>query len=146
MNNVLKSFLSALVAGLVFGLGLIFSEMVNPKRVQGFLDIAGNWDPTLVFVMAGALLVAGVGYKLTFLRGRPLFSSSFFVPANRIIDSRLIVGAILFGVGWGLSGLCPGPAIVATSTFNQDIIIFVVAMIGGIKLSEFVQHKISERH
>ena len=143
MNGVVKSTISALVAGMIFGLGLIFSEMVNPRRVRGFLDIAGNWDPTLLFVMGGALLVTSLGYKLTFSRVRPLFDSTFFVPANRIIDFRLIVGAILFGAGWGLSGLCPGPAIVAAATFNQQIIIFVIAMIAGIKLSEFVQNKIN---
>lgn len=134
----MNSTLSALLAGAIFGLGLILSEMVNPKRVQGFLDITGNWDPTLLFVMGGALLVTGVGYKLIFARGKPLFAQTFAVPTKRMIDRRLIIGAILFGMGWGLSGLCPGPAIVGLSTFNTDVVIFVVAMIAGMKLFEAI--------
>ncbi|MDX2465553.1 MAG: YeeE/YedE family protein [Porticoccus sp.] len=132
----MKSTISAFVAGAIFGLGLILSEMVNPRRVQGFLDILGNWDPTLMFVMAGALLVATIGYKFVLSRQKPLFELSFSVPTNRTIDVRLVIGAILFGVGWGLSGLCPGPAIVSITTFNPNIAIFIVAMIIGMKLFE----------
>ncbi|MFV1873433.1 MAG: DUF6691 family protein [Oleiphilus sp.] len=125
--------LSALSAGLLFGFGLIQSEMVNPKRVQGFLDITGQWDPTLVFVMGGALLVSSLGFKLLFFREQPLFEKRFFIPTNKVIDSRLLVGAILFGIGWGLSGLCPGPAIVGLATLNGDILVFVGAMVIGMK-------------
>lgn len=135
----MKSPLSALLAGMIFGVGLILSEMVNPKRVQGFLDVTGNWDPTLAFVIGGALLVTGIGYKMTFSRNKPLFASTFSVPTNRVIDTRLIVGAVLFGSGWGLSGLCPGPAIVGLSTFNIDIMAFVLSMIVGMKIFEFVE-------
>lgn len=137
----MKSTLSAFAAGVLFGIGLIVSEMVNPRRVQGFLDISGNWDPTLVFVMAGALLVTGIGYKWVFSRRKPLFEASFSVPTNRIIDVRLIVGAILFGVGWGLSGLCPGPAIVGVTTFNPGVVTFIAAMIAGMKLFEMLDKK-----
>ncbi len=131
----MKSSLSALVAGIIFGLGLVLSEMVNPRRVRGFLDISGSWDPTLVFVMAGAVLVAAVGFKLVFSRGRPLFEDDFAVSSNRTIDARLIFGAVLFGVGWGIAGLCPGPAIVGLATLNTDIVIFVIAMMAGMKIS-----------
>ena len=137
----MRSLLSALVAGLIFGAGLILSEMVNPRRVQGFLDITGNWDPTLAFVMGGALLVTGIGYKLLFSRGKPFFEASFSVPTNRVIDAKLIIGAALFGVGWGLSGLCPGPAIVGASTFNQEILVFVAAMVAGMKGFELFERK-----
>jgi len=137
----MKSILSALLAGLIFGIGLILSEMVNPRRVQGFLDVTGNWDPTLIFVMSGALLVTGIGYKIIFSRKKPLFSNSFYVPTNRAIDAKLIIGALLFGAGWGLSGLCPGPAIVGTSTFNKDILVFMAAMVVGMKAFEFVEKK-----
>ena len=134
----MKNNVSALLAGLIFGLGLVISEMVNPKRVRGFLDVAGHWDPTLIFVMVGALTVTALGYQLIFKYGKPLFEPNFSLPTNKLIDSRLIIGAILFGIGWGISGFCPGPAIVGLSTFNLDIIIFVAAMIIGMKLFEFV--------
>ena len=133
----MKITLSALLAGLIFGFGLIVSEMVNPRRVVGFLDITGNWDPTLAFVMIGALLVVTIGYRLVFARSKPLFESAFAVPTNRLIDSKLVLGAILFGMGWGLSGLCPGPAIVGLSTFNTGVVTFVISMIVGMKAFEF---------
>lgn len=107
--------LSALIAGLVFGLGLTFSEMVNPAKVLAFLDILGNWDPSLAFVMGAALLVTAIGYRIVWRAERPLFATEFQVPGNRSIDTRLATGAILFGAGWGLVGLCPGPAISALS-------------------------------
>tara|TARA_R110001592_G_scaffold116059_1_gene316960 strand:+ start:99332 stop:99748 length:417 start_codon:yes stop_codon:yes gene_type:complete len=137
----MKNTVSAFASGAIFGIGLIVSEMVNPRRVQGFLDISGNWDPTLVFVMAGALLVTTIGYKFVLSRQKPLFESSFSIPTNRIIDARLIIGAILFGVGWGLSGLCPGPAIVSLATLKPNIVIFIVAMIVGMKLFETLDKK-----
>ncbi len=135
----MKSKISALAAGIILGLGLIFSEMVNPKRARGFLDVTGSWDPTLVFVMGGALLTTAVGYKLIFSRDTPLYKATFTVPTNQVIDSRLLIGAVLFGAGWGLSGLCPGATIVALSTFNLDIVTFMVAMIVGMKIFERVE-------
>ncbi len=130
----LKQSLVAGVSGFVLGLGLIVSEMVNPERVLGFLDILGNWDSTLGFVMLGAALVATTGYQLVFFRTKPLLSSSFSLPKHRIVDRRLITDAAIFGVGWGLSGICPGPAVVGLSTFSIDYIIFFVAMFLGMKL------------
>lgn len=133
----MQATLAALVAGLVFGAGLILSEMVNPKRVQGFLDITGTWDPTLVFVMGGALVVTAIGYRIFFARGTPLLATAFSRPTNHAIDAKLVIGAAIFGVGWGLSGLCPGPAIVGIATFSQDILLFIAALIVGMKLFEF---------
>ncbi|MGB5324473.1 MAG: YeeE/YedE family protein [Pseudomonadales bacterium] len=135
----MKSTLSAFVAGLVFGFGLILSEMVNPRRVQGFLDITGSWDPTLAFVMGGALVVSGIGYRLVFAMTRPVFSDVFAVPTNRTIDKKLVIGALLFGVGWGVAGLCPGPAIVGAGTGEIGILVFVLFMVVGMKFFEKVQ-------
>ena len=137
----MKSAFFSLLTGILFGLGLIISEMVNPKRVRGFLDISGYWDPTLLFVMLGALCVTTLGYRIVLSRGKPFFAMSFFVPKHRVVDRRLILGAILFGVGWGLSGLCPGPAIVGLSTFNIDILLFVIAMIVGMKTFQYIDKK-----
>ena len=108
--------ISALLAGLVFGLGLTVSSMVNPAKVLAFLDLFGNWDPSLAFVMGGALVVTALGYRLVWRRDRPVFAERFQVPGNRKVDARLAFGAVLFGIGWGLVGLCPGPAISALSS------------------------------
>jgi uncharacterized membrane protein YedE/YeeE len=123
--------LHALLAGLLFGAGLTISDMVNPARVQNFLDIAGTWDPTLAFVMAGALAVAYPGYRLVLARSAPLAASSFQLPAARDIDSRLIVGAAVFGVGWGLAGICPGPAFADIVTFAPGVFVFIAAMLAA---------------
>lgn len=104
---------SALLAGVIFGLGLTVSEMVNPAKVIAFLDVLGNWDPSLAFVMGSALVVTAIGYRLVWLLARPVFAPTFQVPGSRHVDGRLATGAVLFGIGWGLVGLCPGPAIAA---------------------------------
>jgi uncharacterized protein len=117
--------------GLVFGLGLCLSEMVNPLTVQAFLDVTGSWDPTLVFVLGGAVTTAFIGYRLVFRRGRPLLADRFNLPTSRTIDTPLIGGAVLFGVGWGLLGYCPGPAIVSLAGLHPEPLLFVVAMVAG---------------
>ena len=122
---------SVYLSGLLFGLGLTVSAMVNPAKVIGFLDIAGNWDPSLALVMIGGLLITLPAFQLILKRDRPLLESRFFLPARTDIDRRLIGGAILFGIGWGLAGLCPGPALTALVTLNSSLVLFVVAMIGG---------------
>ena len=127
---MLKLALSAL-AGLLFGLGLIVSMMVNPAKVLAFLDIAGAWDPSLAFVMGGALTVTLVGYRLVLRRPKPWLADSFALPTRRQIDRRLVAGAALFGIGWGMAGFCPGPAIVATVLLPETAIAFVAAMIVG---------------
>jgi hypothetical protein len=104
--------LSALLAGLLFGAGLALSGMVNPMKVQNFLDLFGTWDPTLIFVMGAGLAVTFIGYRMVLGRGRPLYADRFSLPETTGINSRLIGGSVLFGAGWGLTGICPGPAIV----------------------------------
>lgn len=123
--------LAALAAGLIFGLGLSLSGMLDPARVQGFLDVTGNWDPTLAFVLGGAVSVAGAGYALARRLPRPAFDGAFQYPTNRRIDRPLLAGAALFGIGWGLSGFCPGPAVAALSTGALPVAVFVAAMLVG---------------
>ncbi len=131
--------ISSLVGGTLFGLGLCVSQMVNPARVIGFLDVTGTWDPTLIFVMLGALIVVIPSYKLIFRRAAPLFGSEFSMPGTKDINSKLILGAVLFGIGWGLAGLCPGPAISAIVTGNTSILIFVFSMFVGFFLHNLFQ-------
>ena len=123
--------LAALAAGLVFGLGLILSQMINPEKVLAFLDVTGRWDPSLAFVLAGAAAVSGLGYFLASRRGAPLLAAQFEIPNRRDLDARLLTGAALFGVGWGLVGLCPGPAIVALPLAGLQGVLFFAAMLAG---------------
>jgi uncharacterized membrane protein YedE/YeeE len=126
--------LAALLSGTVFGLGLAVSGMMNPAKVVGFLDVAGDWDPTLAFVMGGALLVVFPAFRLVLRRPRPVLAESFELPKKTALDGRLISGSALFGVGWGLSGFCPGPAVAALSTGLPAVLAFVAAMIVGMAL------------
>ena len=118
-------------SGILFGLGLSMSEMVNPSRVLGFLNILGTWDPTLLFVMAGALSVTIPGFQYARLMKKPLLAVSFSMPDKSDLDRDLIAGAMIFGLGWGLAGICPGPALVALNVFDSNIVVFVLSMLGG---------------
>jgi hypothetical protein len=122
---------AALASGILFGLGLVISQMVNPAKIIGFLDVAGRWDPTLLVVMAGALLVATPAFRLVLKRPHPLFATDFSLPTRTDLDPRLFAGAALFGIGWGLSGFCPGPAVTALVTLQLPVLVFVVAMLAG---------------
>ena len=133
----MKRFLSGLLAGLTFGVGLTLSGMTNPAKVQGFLDFFGNWDFSLLLVMVAAIGVHLPLYRLVLRRRAPLFAPVFNVPKSRILDGRLLVGASLFGVGWGLGGFCPGPAIV-NATANLGGVITFAAMLFGVGLYEIV--------
>ena len=119
------------VAGLLFGLGLAISGMTDPARVLGFLDIAGAWDPTLMFVLGAAVGTTFVGYRLVFARGTPLFSAKFQLPTKQELDAKLLGGAALFGVGWGLSGYCPGPAIASMGGLTLPLLALLAAMVLG---------------
>ena len=122
---------SAFVAGLLFGLGLIVSGMFNPAKVLGFLDLAGAWDPSLAFVMAGAIAIGMAGFAVAAKRSTSLLEAPMQLPQNRQIDSRLIAGSLTFGVGWGLAGFCPGPALVALGFAQAKAVLFVTAMLLG---------------
>jgi uncharacterized protein len=127
----MRILISAL-AGLVFGLGLIISGMSDPAKVKNFLDFLGTWDPSLAFVMGGAIAVTLVGYRIAFGRGKPLLADGFSLPRKGDIDAPLVIGAALFGIGWGLSGFCPGPAIVSLPLLATGTLVFVAAMLVGI--------------
>lgn len=123
--------LAGYLAGLTFGLGLAISGMTDPARVIGFLDVAGAWDPTLVFVPGGAVVTTFIGYRLVWRRQTPLFESRFQLPTRRDLDIRLLGGAALFGIGWGLSGYCPGPAVASLSGLSWPLAAFIVTLIAG---------------
>jgi uncharacterized membrane protein YedE/YeeE len=125
------SVLAALAAGLVFGVGLILSGMTDPGKVKGFLDVAGNWDPSLAFVMGGAILGAYFAFRRPGRRGRTFLGGALHLPNRRDIDLRLLGGSIVFGVGWGLAGFCPGPALVSFASGVDQAAVFVAAMLGG---------------
>lgn len=136
-----------LAAGLLFGLGLAISGMINPAKVLNFLDVAGTWDPTLIIVMASALAVTFTGYRLTLAQPAPIFAHQFALPATTAIDFRLIAGAAIFGIGWGLSGLCPGPAVAGLVYGRPQSAIFIGAMAAGIIIARSVlrDHQAKEK-
>lgn len=130
---------TSLLAGLVFGIGLIVSGMANPAKVLGFLDLAGPWDPSLAFVMGGAILVGLVAFYVGGKRTRSLLGAEMKMPTARGIDRRLIVGSTLFGIGWGVAGFCPGPALVALGMGEMKAVIFVAAMLVGMGVFELLE-------
>ncbi|SKA30737.1 hypothetical protein SAMN02745126_05015 [Enhydrobacter aerosaccus] len=126
--------IASFFCGLVFGCGLLISGMTEPPIVLGFLDVLGHWNPTLAFVMGGALVVSAVGFAFARRQPAPVFAERFDWPTQGKIDAALVVGSILFGIGWGLVGLCPGPAIENLATPSTELIVFVLAMIAGMGL------------
>lgn len=137
--------LASLVTGLVFGLGLILAGMTNPAKVQNFLDVFGIWDPSLAFVMGGAIAVAATGFALLRARAKaPLFAVSFSWPTKTDVDAPLLLGAGVFGIGWGLGGLCPGPALTSMPTGEAGILVFVVAMLFGFFVARWLQARLAE--
>jgi len=134
--------IASFACGLLFGFGLMISGMMQPSKVLGFLDIFGRWDPTLAFVMAAALAVSGLGYALVRQRQRPLFAEQLHWPAKTEIDRTLVMGSALFGIGWGLAGLCPGPALENLATLSPRVAVFVLTMIAGILLQDLSQSRI----
>lgn len=126
--------LPILLSGILFGAGLTLGGMTDPARVRGFLDIFGEWDPTLAFVMGGAVMVMAIAWQLQPKLARPIFADTFSLPSRRDLTSKLIIGSALFGIGWGVAGLCPGPAISALVIDPISAAIFVVAMLAGMLL------------
>ncbi len=129
---------TSLLSGVLFGLGLILSGMTDPSKVIGFLDLAGSWDPSLALVMGGAIAVGLVAFQLARQRKRSLLGEPMQLPSGTRIDQRLVIGALLFGVGWGLAGYCPGPALASVATGASEPIIFVLAMFAGMVLVEAI--------
>ena len=127
--------LSAFCIGLLFSFGLIISGMINPSKVLGFLDVFGTWDASLAFVMGGAVLVTSIGYRLLGNQVKPLFASEFSRPTRTDIDSKILAGPALFGIGWGLVGLCPGPAFAAVTSSPKAVLAFFIAMLLGMYLA-----------
>ena len=127
------------LTGLVFGIGISISGMANPAKVLNFFDVAGTWDPSLIFVMGGALVTTFIGYRLVFGRPAPLFAEGFSLPSARAIDARLVGGSALFGVGWGIAGFCPGGALPALGTGRWEVFLFTAALIAGIILAKALQ-------
>ena len=137
--------LTALLIGLVFGVGISVSGMINPAKVLNFFDLAGTWDPSLAFVMAGALAVAIPGYRLVLVRPAPAFEHGFHLPGTRMIDRRLILGSATFGIGWGLAGFCPGGALPALGTGDPAVLLFLAALVVGLLFARVLQSRAPAR-
>ncbi|RVT86972.1 YeeE/YedE family protein [Rhodobacteraceae bacterium CCMM004] len=127
--------LATFLTGAVFGLGIAISGMANPAKVVNFFDVAGAWDPSLAFVMGGALIVTAIGYRLVWRRTRPVWAPTFDLPQSRRIDLPLVGGSALFGVGWGIAGFCPGGALPALGTLEPAVLLFTLALIGGMLIA-----------
>ena len=136
--SLARKLLPPILSGLLFGAGLTVSGMTDPERVRGFLDISGNWDPTLAFVMGGAVLVMAIAWRVRSRMIRPVFAEKFSLPDRKDFDGRLIVGSILFGIGWGIAGLCPGPAIASLALSPSSALPFVAAMLAGMLLQRVI--------
>ncbi len=135
----MKIYASALLSGMVFGLGLAISGMTDPANIQGFLDITRDWRPHLALVMGSALVVSTLFFQFVVPRLKgPLFTASFLLPLTSVVDQKLIIGAVLFGVGWGISGLCPGPAVAGLAYLEPKILGFIVAMALGFKVADWL--------
>lgn len=130
--------ISAFTVGLIFGLGIAISGMINPAKVLNFFDVAGHWDPSLIFVMGGALITTFIGYRLVLRRPAPLIEARFQVPTNSAIDARLIGGSAVFGLGWGIAGFCPGAALPALATGKLEVLAFVGALLAGIWVARLI--------
>lgn len=141
----MKQQIIALVAGLIFAVGLAIGGMTDPLKVISFLDFTGDWDPSLAFVMGGAIAVYAPVYRLTQRRDRPLFDQTFHLPTRRDIDARLVVGSVLFGIGWGLGGFCPGPGVVSAMSFGTSALVFAGTMLVGMAAFE-VWNKMRAKH
>ncbi len=137
--------LTYFLSGALFAIGLAISGMTRPDKVVGFLDVTGAWDPSLAFVMGGAVLVNVALFYPTLRRKKPVYGAKFGIPTRRDIDGRLVGGAALFGIGWGLGGFCPGPGLASLSTLSVQALVFVGAMVGGMFAFKFAQQALSVR-
>ena len=136
----------SLIAGVIFGLGLVIGGMADPAKVQNFLDVAGTFDPSLAFVMGGAVVVTFIGYRPALREGSPVFAERFHLPVAKDLDARIVIGPALFGIGWGLSGFCPGPAVTSLPLLAKGTLIFVPAMLVGIGVARLVTQTRKPKH
>jgi len=136
---MMKYSVTSLLAGLIFGLGLMVSGMANPEKVLGFLDIAGLWDPSLAFVMGGAIIVGLVAFAVARRRTLSFLGFTMKMPANKRIEPRLVIGSMMFGIGWGIAGFCPGPALVALGAGEIKAVVFVASMVAGMMAFEVIE-------
>ncbi len=134
--------LTSLIAGVVFGIGLTFGGMLDPSKVAGFLDVFGTWDPSLAFVMGGGVIVNAIGHVVLMKRQKPVFAEKFNLPVSNAIDKPLVIGAVLFGVGWGLAGLCPGPAVASMLLNPADGFGFMAFLIAGLTLGRTIARRL----
>jgi uncharacterized protein len=132
----MKILVSALFSGILFGIGLVLSQMVNPEKVLNFLDLAGAWDPSLIFVMLGALVVTLISFRFVLKQPQPVFDSKFYLATKTAIDKPLIIGAAIFGAGWGIAGYCPGPVVAGLGLGNVEAVVMIIAIYVG-----FLIHK-----
>lgn len=135
----------SLLTGIVFGIGIALSGMMDPAKVLNFFDIAGSWDPSLAFVMGGALLVTFIGYRMVWKRTSPLFEARFQIPSSTEIDAKLIGGSALFGLGWGIAGFCPGAAIPALGTGRWEVLLFLASVIAGFGLRRIAMPPVQQQ-
>jgi len=136
--------LFALITGIVFGIGIALSGMMDPAKVLNFFDIAGTWDPSLAFVMGGALMVTFFGYRFVWKRSAPLFGEEFQIPSSKIIDNKLVGGSALFGIGWGIAGFCPGAALPALGTGRWEVLLFLASVALGMSIHKLIRPKSSQ--
>lgn len=141
----MRNGVAAFIVGFIFALGLGLSGMTQPQKVVGFLDIFGNWDPTLAFVMVGAIIVHLIAYRVIVRRPRPLWSDKWHIPTRKEITPSLVMGSFLFGIGWGLAGYCPGPALTSIASFQMKPLIFVLSMVLGMYFFRFLKLKTFSR-
>ena len=141
----MKNNLAALIVGIIFAVGLGISGMTHPEKVIGFLDILGEWDASLAFVMIGAISVHAMAYRLIRRRSSPIFSKDFYVPSSKKMSPSLIIGAFIFGIGWALAGYCPGPAITSLASFQWRPLLFVISMISGMTVFRLYQAFLKKR-
>lgn len=140
-NTPASAFAAITASGFLFGLGLAISGMTNPAKVVGFLDIAGDWDPSLILVMVAGLGITVPSFHFILKQKQPLFSKQFFLPTRKDLDGKLLAGSALFGIGWGIGGYCPGPALAALVSLNSNVILFCGAMLAGMVLHHFLMEK-----
>ncbi|MDD2869324.1 DUF6691 family protein [Neomegalonema sp.] len=141
----MERFLSPFLIGLIFGAGIAVSGMINPAKVLNFFDVAGTWDPSLAFVMGGALIVTFIGYRLALKQPGPIFGGGFQLPTRKEIDRPLVIGSAIFGIGWGVAGFCPGASIPALGLFQPDACVFVASMIAGILIARAIRRSLDAR-